>query len=179
MQKKVICILFILTFNYIIYNETAFPEIIHSELYGFSINIPDDWSKRKPTKSWTYLVYTNLNSGENLNINLMDAKGLSSIKQLTLGEIFSPYYDHVEIIYKTYETDSLSNVDFFKCTYRWKNDDFKKQFEGKHKLQYYAVQWVKDEKLFIHENWILIPFAAISLIFIIYGLLKFFGLIII
>lgn len=144
----IIYVLLILTVNYVIYNETSFAETIHSDSYGFSINIPDDWSKRKPTKSWTYLVYANLKSGVNLNINLMDAKGHSSIKQLTLEQIFSPYYEYAEIIDKTYETDSLSNVDFFKCIYRWKNSDFKKQFEGKHKLQYYAVQWVKNEKLF-------------------------------
>ena len=78
----------------------------------------------------------------------MNAKGLSSIKQQTLEQIFNPYYEYVEIIDKTYATDSMSNIDFFKCIYRWKNGDLKKQFEGKHKLQYYAVQWVKDEKLF-------------------------------
>ena len=148
MKKLIIFVLFILTFNYVIDNEKAFAETIHSDLYGFSISIPDDWSKRKPTKSWTYLVYANLESGANLNINVMDAKGLSSIKQPTLEQIFNPYYEYVKIIDKTYETNSLSNIDFFKCIYRWKNGDFKKQFEGKHKLQYYAVQWIKDEKLF-------------------------------
>lgn len=98
MKKLIIFVLFILTFNYVIDNEKAFAETIHSDLYGFSISIPDDWSKRKPTKSWTYLVYANLESGANLNINVMDAKGLSSIKQPTLEQIFNPYYEYVKII---------------------------------------------------------------------------------
>lgn len=36
---------------------------------------------------------------------------------------------------------------------------------------------LKDERLNIHENWILIPFALISLSFFIYGLLKLYGII--
>ncbi|PKN89410.1 MAG: hypothetical protein CVU51_00240 [Deltaproteobacteria bacterium HGW-Deltaproteobacteria-1] len=149
MKKIIVFVLFIITFNYVIYNQTAFAEtIIHSALYGFSINIPDDWSKRKPTKSWTYLVYANIESGANMNINVINAKGLSSIKQPTLGQIFNPYYEHARIIEKVYETDSSSNIDFFKCVYRWENGEFRNQYEGKHRLQYYAVQWVKDEKLF-------------------------------
>ena len=38
---------------------------------------------------------------------------------------------------------------------------------------------LKDERLDIHENWILIPFALISLSFFIYGLLKLYGIILI
>lgn len=38
---------------------------------------------------------------------------------------------------------------------------------------------LKEERLYLHENWILIPFALISATFIIYGILKLVGLIII
>lgn len=38
---------------------------------------------------------------------------------------------------------------------------------------------LKEERLYLHENWILIPFALISAAFIIYGILKLLGLIII
>ncbi|MCK4332919.1 MAG: UbiA prenyltransferase family protein [Thermoplasmatales archaeon] len=38
---------------------------------------------------------------------------------------------------------------------------------------------LKEERLYLHENWILVPFALISATFIIYGILKFLGLIII
>ncbi|UCD13718.1 MAG: hypothetical protein JSW60_09205 [Thermoplasmatales archaeon] len=36
---------------------------------------------------------------------------------------------------------------------------------------------IKEERLYLHENWILIPFALISAAFIIYGFLKLSGLI--
>ena len=38
---------------------------------------------------------------------------------------------------------------------------------------------LKEERLYLHENWILIPFALISATFVIYGILKLVGLIII
>lgn len=38
---------------------------------------------------------------------------------------------------------------------------------------------IKNERLFLHENWILIPFPIISIVFLLYGLLKFIGWIII
>ncbi len=38
---------------------------------------------------------------------------------------------------------------------------------------------LKEERLYLHENWILVPFALISATFIIYGILKLLGLIII
>lgn len=38
---------------------------------------------------------------------------------------------------------------------------------------------LKGERLYLHENWILVPFALISATFIIYGILKLLGLIII
>ncbi|MCD6366003.1 MAG: hypothetical protein J7L46_00535, partial [Bacteroidales bacterium] len=148
MKRTLPFVIFYLTSIFLIGNHIACAETIHSDLYGFSITIPDDWSKRKPTKSWTYFVYADLKSGANLNINVIDAEGIFSIKQPTLEEIFSPYYEHVKIIEKIYETDSLSKTDLLKCIYRWKDGDFKKQYEGKYRLQYYAVQWIKDEKLF-------------------------------
>ncbi len=37
---------------------------------------------------------------------------------------------------------------------------------------------LKKERLYIHENWILIPFAILSAAFVIYGILKLFGLVI-
>jgi hypothetical protein len=142
MKRTLIFVIFFLTSIFLIGNHIACAETIHSDLYGFSITIPDDWSKRKPTKSWTYFVYADLKSGANLNINVIDAGGIFSIKQLTLEEIFSPYYENVIITEKIYETD------FLKCIYGWKDGDFKKQYEGKYRLQYYAVQWIMDEKLF-------------------------------
>ncbi len=38
---------------------------------------------------------------------------------------------------------------------------------------------LKEERLYLHENWILVPFALISATFVIYGILKLLGLIII
>ncbi len=38
---------------------------------------------------------------------------------------------------------------------------------------------LKEERLYLNENWILLPFALISAIFIIYGIIKLLGLIII
>ena len=35
---------------------------------------------------------------------------------------------------------------------------------------------LKGERLYIHENWILVPFALISAAFVIYGILKISGL---
>jgi chlorophyll synthase len=37
---------------------------------------------------------------------------------------------------------------------------------------------LKEERLYIHENWILVPFALISIAFVIYGILKFSGLLV-
>ncbi len=148
MKRRLTFVIFSLASIFLIENHIACAETIHSDLYGFSITIPDDWSKRKPTKSWTYFVYADLESGTNLNINVIDAEGIFSIKQPTLEEIFRPYYEHVKIIEKIYQTDSLSKTDFLKYIYRWKDGDLKKQYEGKYRLQYYAVQWIKDEKLF-------------------------------
>ena len=37
---------------------------------------------------------------------------------------------------------------------------------------------LKKERLYIHENWILIPFVILSAAFVIYGILKLFGLVI-
>ena len=148
MKRTLTYVIFLLTSISLIGNHIACAETIHSDLYGFSITIPDDWSKRKATKSWTYIVYADLKSGANLNINVIDAEGIFSIKQPTLEEIFSPYYAYVQITEKIYETDFLSKTDFLKYIYRWKDGDFKKQYEGKYRLQYYSVQWIKDEKLF-------------------------------
>jgi len=36
---------------------------------------------------------------------------------------------------------------------------------------------LKKEQLYIHENWILVPFAGISIAFVLYGLIKFFELV--
>ena len=148
MKRTLAFVIFFLTSIFLIGNYIACAETIHSDLYGFSITIPDDWSKRKPTKSWSYFVYADLKSGANLNVNVIDAEGVFSIKQPTLEEIFSPYYEYVNITEKIYETDFLSKTDFLKYIYRWKDGDFKKQYEGNYRLQYYAVQWIKDEKLF-------------------------------
>lgn len=135
-----------LAINFLIGNQIAHAETLHSTLYGFSIEIPDDWSKTKPTKSWTLFTYAKLGSGENLNMNILNAQGLYSIKQVPLEQIFHPYYEYVTIMEKTYEISS--GIDFFKCVYRWKESDLKKQVEGKYRLQYFVVQWIKDEKLF-------------------------------
>ena len=37
---------------------------------------------------------------------------------------------------------------------------------------------LKGERLFIHENWILVPFTLISIASVVYGILKLFGLLI-
>jgi len=148
MKRTLTFAIFFLAVFFLIGNYIACAETIHSDLYGFSITIPDDWSKRKPTKSWTHFVYADLKSGANLNVNVIDAEGVFSIKQPTLEELFSPYYEYVNITEKIYETDFLSKTDFLKYIYRWKDGNFKKQYEGNYRLQYYVVQWIKDEKLF-------------------------------
>ena len=135
---------FVITFLF--ENHIAYAGVFNSALYGFSIEIPDDWSRRKPTKSWTLFAYANLASGENLNMNVLNAEGIYSIKQVPLDQTFHPYFEYAIIIQKTYEI--VSGIDFFKCIYKWKESDFKKKMEGKYRLQYYLVQWIKDEKLF-------------------------------
>ena len=34
---------------------------------------------------------------------------------------------------------------------------------------------LKGERLFVHENWILVPFLFLSLLFVLYGFIKIFG----
>ena len=145
---KKISIFFILMFAIIILirNNIAFSENIYSSLYGFSIDIPDDWSKRQPKKSWTLFTFAKLGSGENLNLNILNAEGLSSIKQIPLSQTFHPYYDHVIILQKEYE--NAQNTDFLHCIYKFKEGDLRKKIEGKYRLQYYVFQWIRNEKLF-------------------------------
>lgn len=126
--------------------QIAIAETFHSSLHGFSIDIPDDWSKRKPKKSWTLFTYAKLGSGENLNMNVISAEGLFSIKQVPLRQTFHPYYDYVIIVQKAYENSQ--GTDFIHCIYKWKESEFKKKIEGKYSLQYYVLQWIRDEKLF-------------------------------
>jgi len=148
MKRNLILAISFLTIIFLLGNRIACARTIHSDLYGFSITIPDDWSKRKPTKSWTYIVYADLKSGANLNINVIEKKGIFSIKQLTLQEILNPYYEYVKITEKKYETDFSSKTDYLKYIYKFRDGNFKKQCEGKYRLQYYTVQWIKDENLF-------------------------------
>ena len=145
---KTVLTLFIIVFTIIFpaVNYIAFAETLHSSLYGFSIDIPDDWSKRQPKKSWTLFTYAKLGSGENLNMNVLSAEGLSSIKQVPLRQTVHPYYDYVIIVQKTYE--NAQGTDFLNCIYKWKESDLKKKIEGKYRLQYYVFQWIRDEKLF-------------------------------
>lgn len=145
MKRIITFVLLFFAINFLIGSHIAYAETLHSALYGFSIEIPDDWSKRKPTKSWTLFTYAK-SSGENLNMNILSAQGLYSIKQLPLEQIFRPYYEYVTIIEKTHKISS--GIDFFKCIYKWKESDLKKKIEGKYRLQYFVVQWIKDEKLF-------------------------------
>ena len=146
MKKILTFLILFFAINFLIGNHIAYAGAFYSALYGFSIEIPDDWSKRKPTKSWTLFTYAKLGSGENLNMNVLSAEGLYSIKQVPLEQTFHPYFEYVIIIQKTYEI--VSGIDVFKCIYKWKESDFKKKIEGKYRLQYYVVQWIKDEKLF-------------------------------
>ena len=143
---KRIPILFVLVFFiiFLIGNHIVFAETIHSTLYGFSIDIPDDWSKRQPKRSWTLFTYAKLGSGENLNMNVLSAEGLSSIKQVPLSQIFHPYYDYLQIIETTYKNSH--GTDFLNCIYKVKESDLKQQLEGKYRLQYYVFQWIIDEK---------------------------------
>ena len=146
MKRILTFLILFFTINFFIGDHIVYAGAFHSALYGFSIEIPDDWSKRKPTKSWTLFTYAKMGSGENLNMNVLSAKGLYSIKQVPLEQTFYPYYDYVIIIQKTYENASVT--DFLKCIYKWKESDLKKKREGKYRLQYYVVQWIRDEKLF-------------------------------
>ena len=126
--------------------QTSFAETIFSNSYGFSIKVPDDWSKRQPKKPWTLFTYAKLGSGENLNINVLPAEGLSSIKQISLNKTFYPYYDYVEITQKRYEISQ--GTDFLNYIYKLKESELKRNVEGKYKLQYYVLQWIRNERLF-------------------------------
>jgi hypothetical protein len=146
MTRILTLLIFVFTIVFPFENQISFAETIYSSLYGFSIDIPDDWSKRKPKKSWTLFSYAKLGSGENMNLNVLNADGLSSVKQITLSQTFHPYYDYVIILQKAYK--KAYETDFLYCVYKLKESALKKKIEGKYKLQYYIVQWVTEEKLF-------------------------------
>jgi hypothetical protein len=129
-----------------VFSKIAYAELFHSPLHGFSIEIPDDWSKRKPKKPWTLFVFAKLGSGENLNMNVLPARGLHSIKQVSLEQLMYPYYEHLKILQKSYET--TNGTDFLKCIYKYNDGDLRKKLEGKYKLKHYCIQWIRGEKLY-------------------------------
>jgi hypothetical protein len=124
----------------------SFAENFHSSLYGFSLDIPNGWSKRQPKNSRTLFTYAKLGSGENLNMNVLNAEGLSSIRQIPLRQTFRPYQDYVIILQKVYK--NFQDTDFRHCIYKLKESDLKRKIEGKYRLQYYLCQWIHNEKLF-------------------------------
>jgi len=146
MKRILTLLIFVFTIVLPVGNHNSSAETFHSSLYGFSIDIPNDWSKRQPKKSWTLFTYAKLGSGENLNMNVLSAEGLSSIKQVPLRQTFHPYYDYVIIVQKTYE--NYQGTDLLHCIYKLKESDLKKKMEGKYRLQYYVFQWIFNEKLF-------------------------------
>jgi hypothetical protein len=146
MKKILTALLFFFTLVLLEGNHISFAETFHSQLYGFSIDIPDDWSRRQPKKPQTLFTYAKFGSGENLNMNVLSADGLSSIKQISLRQTFHPYYDYVIILQTMYE--NCQGTDFRHCIYKLKESDLKKKIEGKYKLQYYVFQWIQNERLF-------------------------------
>jgi hypothetical protein len=146
MKRILTLFIFVFTIVFPVGNHISFAETLHSSLYGFSIDIPDDWSKRQPKKSWTLFTYAKLGSGENLNMNVLSAEGLSSIRQVPLNQTFHPYYEYVIIVQENYENSQ--GTDFLNCIYKLKKSDLKKKIEGKYRLKYYVFQWIRGENLF-------------------------------
>lgn len=144
LMKRVPIILLFIVFANLISVHITYAESFYSNLHGFSIDIPDDWSKLKPTKSWTLVAYGKHGSGENLNINVLDARDLISIKQVPLKQLFHPWFEHIEIHKKYYQ--KRSDIDFFECTYTIKNGKLKQRTEGQYRLKYFLVAWISNEK---------------------------------
>ena len=70
--------------------------------------------------------------------------------ELTIGgsvdRTFYPYCEYVIIVQESYE--NAQGTDFLNCIYKFNDSDLKKKMEGKYRLQYYTLQWIRDEKLF-------------------------------
>jgi len=145
MNRIILFLIIYFVTNFLTGNHIVYANTLYSALYGFHIEIPDEWSKMKPNYPWTLFNYAKLGSGENMNINIKSAQGISSIKQFPLEQAFNPYYEDVKFIEKNYEI--VSGIDVFKCIYKWK-DSFYKKVERKYRLQYFGAQWIKDDKLF-------------------------------
>ncbi|GEM_PF-4850796 len=126
--------------------DTVHAKLFHSDLYKFSIEMPNDWTRTKPKKTWTLVSFAKLGSGENININVQNAQGYHSVKQFSLKDTFYPFYDKVHIFEKYIET--VKNEQFRHCIYQLKDSDIKRQIEGNNRLRYYTIQWVRDENLF-------------------------------
>lgn len=98
MKKRLGFFIFVFAIFLTVGNHISFAETFHSSLFGLSIDLPDDWSKRQPKYSRTLFKYAKLGSGENLNMNVLSAEGIASIKQVPLRQTFHPYYDYVIIL---------------------------------------------------------------------------------
>jgi len=112
MKRLSFILIFLCIASFFIGSYEGSAETFRSELYGFTIKIPDDWVVRPPKKSWTLFTYAKLGSGENLNMNVFNAKGLHSIKKTSPKKTFYPYYEHIEILWKNYE--KVDGIDVFK-----------------------------------------------------------------
>lgn len=121
-------------------------ETYRSHQYGFSIDIPNDWNRTQPKSAKTLFSYAKMGSGENLNFNVFDAEGLTSIKQVSPQQMFHPIYDSIRISRKNYEMQNGSEI--FKCIYTIKDRKLKRRLEGKYDLKYFTVSWIKNGKQF-------------------------------
>ncbi|MBA2883166.1 hypothetical protein HNR65_003527 [Desulfosalsimonas propionicica] len=117
-----------------------------SHEHGFSIDIPNDWAKRKPKQPQTLFSFAKMGAGQNLNINVLDAKGKASIKQIPLQQLFYPFYESIQIIEKKYI--NKDGMFLLTCIYELRNGNLKKRLEGAHNLKYLTASWIKDQKLF-------------------------------
>lgn len=112
--------------------------------YGISMDMPDNWTKRKPTKPWTLVVYANLTSGENVNINVLDRSGVKSIKDLSVEKLFHPQYENISIAAKSYF--KVGKTDLLKVIYALKDGPFKQSVEGDVRMKYMAILTIHKSK---------------------------------
>ena len=95
----------------------------------------------------TLFAYQKQGSRENLNVKSASVQGIESIKQISLEVLYHPYSRDMLIIEDTYK--NVSGTDVRKLIFRFKDGENKKKLEGEYRFQFYVVQWVRNEKVFI------------------------------
>lgn len=134
------------SFIFINGNSISHAESISSADHGFTIEIPDDWSEGNTSKN-TLFAYKKKGSATNLNIIFASVQDIDSIKQISIEALYQPYSGDMIIIEET--DKNVSGIDVRKLIFKFKDGENKKKLEGKNRLQFYVIQWVRNEKVFI------------------------------